>query len=104
MTLPKCCGCQKIALASTSALLNADVRFQGCCQGPEPSLLKFWVRCFRIPRAPTLWIPLSGYVWIKLLSHRHVICLDMKEQYDSNLSISSVSSQDENAVSEGKLL
>ena len=30
MTLPKCCGCQKIALASTSALLNTDVRFQGC--------------------------------------------------------------------------
>lgn len=32
------------------------------------------------------------------------MCLDMKEQYDSDLSISSVSSQDENAVSEGKLL
>lgn len=32
------------------------------------------------------------------------MCLDIKEQYDSDLSISSVSSQDENAVSESKLL
>ena len=54
------------------------------------------LRCFRIPRANTFRIPLTGYFCMKSLNEvTYKFCSDMAAQHDSDLSVSSVSSKDE---------